>query len=253
MQPFKDAMLSGRVLAGTFQKTASHDVVEILSLSGLDFACLDAEHAPFGREQLDACLAVARARGFPTLVRTPDAQSAAVLQALDAGATGIVVPHVASAEQAEAVAKAARFGHGGRGFAGSTRWAGFATRPMTEVLAQSLDETVVIVQIEEPEAVEAAEAIAAVDGIDGLFVGPADLAVCLGTNDPTSPPVRTAMKHVGKACKQHGKAFMTFAPDTASAAELQALGVTMFFIGSDHGFMMSSARSAAASLHALDR
>jgi 2-keto-3-deoxy-L-rhamnonate aldolase RhmA len=252
MSTFKQTMLSGRILAGTFQKTASNDVVEVLALSGLDFVCLDAEHAPFGRQQLDACLAVARARGFPALVRTPDAQPAALLQALDAGATGIVVPHVASAEQAQAVAKAARFGHGGRGFAGSTRWAGFATRPMADVLAQSRDETVVIVQIEEPEAVEAADAIAATEGVDGLFVGPADLSVCFGTDDPTSAPVREAMQRVGEACKRHGKAFMTFAPDTTSATELQELGVTLFFVGSDHGFMMRSAGDAAASLHALE-
>lgn len=252
MSKFKQSLLSGQILAGTFQKTASHDVVEILSLSGLDFVCLDAEHAPFGRAQLDACLAVARARGFPALVRTPDSQPAALLQVLDAGATGIVVPHIASADAAEAVAKAARFGHGGRGFAGSTRWAGFATRPMGEVLVQSQQETVVIVQIEEPEAVDAADAIAATEGIDGLFVGPADLSVCLGTTDPTSAPVREAMRHVGEACKQHGKAFMTFAPTTDSAHELQNLGVSVFFIGSEHSFMMTMARHTAAALHELE-
>jgi len=45
---------------------------------------------------------------------------------------------------------------------------------------------------------------------------------------------------------------MTFAPDTTSATELQELGVTLFFVGSDHGFMMRSAGDAAASLHAPD-
>ena len=246
---FRARMLAGDALAGTFQKTASHDVVEVLSMSGLDFTCLDAEHAPFGRHELDACLAVARARGFPALVRTPSAEPSALLQALDAGATGVVVPHVDSATKAAAVAKASRFGHGGRGYAGSTRWAGFATRTMTDVLAQSVAETVVIAQIEEPEGVEACEAIAGIDGIDGLFVGPADLAVCFGTTDQGAAPVRDAMRTVGEACARNGKAFMTFAGSTAAAPALRELGVTMFFVASEHAFVMAGARAVADELH----
>ncbi len=246
---FRARMLAGDALAGTFQKTPSHDVVEVLSMSGLDFVCLDAEHAPFGRVQLDACLAVARAKGFPALVRAPSAEPSAILQALDAGATGVVVPHVFSADKAARAAKAARFGHGGRGYAGSTRWAGFATRPMGEILEQSVSETVVIAQIEEPEGVEACEAIAATSGIDGLFVGPADLAVCLGTTDQGSPPVREAMRTVGEACARHGKAFMTFAASAAAAPELRALGVTTFFVASEHAFLLAGARAVAEALH----
>ena len=246
---FRRRMLAGDTLAGTFQKTPSHDVLEVLAMSGLDFVCLDAEHAPFGRGALDACLAVARAKGFPALVRSPSAEPSALLQALDAGATGVVVPHVDSPAKAAAVAKASRFGHGGRGYAGSTRWAGFATRPMGDVLAQSRDETVVIAQIEEPEGVAAADAIAALDGVDGLFVGPADLAVCLGTTDQASTPVRDAMRTVGEACARHGKAFMTFAGSAAAAPALRELGVTMFFVASEHAFLLAGARAVADELH----
>ena len=253
MGEFKNVVQSGRVLAGTFQKTASHDVVEVLAKSGLDFVCLDAEHAPFGRHEMDACLAIARALAFPALVRVPSAEPAAILQALDAGAVGIVVPHVGTATQAASIARSARFGHGGRGFAGSTRWAGFATRPMSEVLEQSRSETLVFVQIEEPEAVEAADEIAAVEGVDGLFVGPADLSVCLGLTDPTAAPVREAMRQVGQACKRHGKAFMTFAPNADSGPELHALGVNLFFVASEQTFMLNAARANADALHALNQ
>lgn len=244
----RDRMRAGDLLAGTFQKTPTPDVFEVLSLSGLDFVCLDAEHAPFGRVQLDACLAVARAKAYPTLVRVPDGEPSTLLRALDAGATGVVIPHVFSAEKAAAVALASRFGHGGRGYAGSTRWAGFATRSMGDVLAQSREETIVIAQIEEPEGVEAADAIAAIDGIDALFVGPADLAVCLGETSIDAAPVRDAMRQVGEACARHGKTLVTFAASAASAGELRALGVTMFLIASEHGFMLQGARAAVAGL-----
>ena len=172
-------MLRGEILSGTFVKTPSHDIIEIMALSGLDFVTVDTEHAPFDRGRLDACLAVARALDFPVLVRVPSGDRQEILKVLDSGATGVVVPRVDSLEKAEEVARWSRFGHGGRGFAGSTRWAGFATRKMPEILAQSEEETVVVVQIEEPEGVDCCDAIAAVTGVDGLFVGPADLAAVM--------------------------------------------------------------------------
>jgi len=248
---FRARLLAGDTLAGTFVKTPAHDLVEVLMLSGLDFLCLDAEHAAFDRARLDACLAVTSARGFPSLVRVGAGSRQAIQQVLDAGATGIVVPHVDSAEKASLIAKAARFGHGGRGYAGSTRWAEFTTRKMPELLARSESETVVIAQIEEPEGVDAADAIAATPGIDALFAGPADLAVCFGERTLEGPKVREAMRTSAAAATRHGKAFVTFAPDTGSAAELRELGVTAFFIGSDHGFALDAARRAAADLHDL--
>lgn len=241
----RDRMLRGDLLSGTFLKTPSIQLIEVLAMSGMDFVCLDAEHSPFDRVVVDNCIGMANALDFPILVRVPDGSASATLTAMDSGAIGVIVPHVNTVEKARAIAQAARFGHGGRGYAGSTRWAGYATRPMTEVLAKSVSETVVIGQIEEPEAVDAIDEIAAVEGLDGLFVGPADLAVCYGKTDPAAPEVREAIGRVGAAAKTHGKCMITFAPNTSWVPDLKALGVTMFFVGSDHGFMLDGAKSVA--------
>ncbi|KUF10061.1 HpcH/HpaI aldolase family protein [Pseudoponticoccus marisrubri] len=250
MSTFKQRMASGEILAGTFLKTPAHEMIEVLAKSRLDFVCLDAEHAPFDRARMDACLAVARALDFPVLVRLPAGTPSEVLKALDSGAVGVVVPHVDSVDKAREIARAARFGEGGRGYAGSTRWAGFATRPMKDVLQQSLDETIVIAQIEEPAGVTAAAEIAAVDGIDGLFVGPADLAVCYGKTDMSDPQVREAMRQTGAVARDAGKAFMTFAANAGAAPALKEMGVTMFFIGSEHAFMLGGANAEADALKA---
>jgi len=250
-ESFKSRMLSQRPLSGTFVKTPAIEVVEILAKSGLDFIAFDAEHSPFDRGRLDACLAIARALDFPALVRVPTGSADEILKAMDSGALGVIVPHVDSVEKAQNIARWSRFGHGGRGFAGSTRWAGFATRPMQDVLDQSRNETVVIAQIEEPEGVDVVDQIGAVDGIDGLFAGPADLSVSLGATGPTSKPVRDAMRQIGEAAKASDKAYMTFAPDTSTLSELQELGVSMFFIASEHGFMLKTAKSVANDIQAL--
>lgn len=237
-------ILAREYLCGTFVKTPSVEMVELLAMSGLDFICLDGEHAPFDRFRLDACLAVARATGLPALVRIPEGSAPQVLMALDAGATGVVVPHCYSVERAQTVARAAHFGHGGRGYAGSTRWAGFTGKAMKDVLAMDAD-TVVLAQIEEPEGVEAAGDIAAIEGVDGLFVGPADLAVCYGKTDIDDPAVHEAMRRVGDAAAAAGKAAVTFAPGAASTPVLRDLGVTMFFIASEHSWILQGARATA--------
>jgi 2-keto-3-deoxy-L-rhamnonate aldolase RhmA len=241
----KSRMLAGDMLSGTFLKTPAFQLIEIFAMSGMDFIALDAEHAPFDRGTADACLGMARALNLPALVRIPDGSPAQILTMLDSGATGLIVPHVNTVEKAKDVAQAARFGHGGRGFAGSSRWAGYATRKMPDILQQSEEETVILAQIEEPEAVDAIDEIAAVDGIDALFVGPADLAVCYGLTDPAAPKVRDAIKRVGEAARTHGKCLVTFAPDTSWVPDLKALGVSMFFIASEHAFMLQGAKAVA--------
>ncbi len=240
---------AGQRLTGTFVKTPSYDIIEVLAMSGLDFICIDSEHAPQDRRATDACLSIARALGMPALVRVPEGTPAQILTALDSGAVGVVVPHVFNTERAVIASRAAHFGHGGRGFAGSTRWAGMGRHSMADVLAMD-DETVVLVQIEEPEGVDAAADIAAVEGVDGLFVGPADMAVCLGKTSADDPAVRDVMRKVAAAARGAGKGAVTFTGSAASVPELRELGMHMFFVGSDHAFMLASARKVAADLAA---
>jgi len=235
-------------LAGTFVKTPDVMVIEVLATSGLDFIILDGEHSGFDRGRLDACLAVARALDFPALVRISSGSEENVLMALDAGAVGVVVPHVDSLAKAQMLARAAHFGQGGRGFAGSTRWAGFATRPMGDVLDQDA-QTIVMAQIEEPAGVEACEEIAAVQGIDALFAGPADLTVGYGHRDLNNPDLPVALDRIGRACAAHNKGFVSWVPDAAKAAHWAAYGMNGFVVASEHSWMRQGAMAAAKGIH----
>lgn len=233
-------------------KTPSVDILEVLMLSGLDFVCLDGEHAPFEQAAMNACLAVSRAADFPVLVRVQSGSAENIGMALDLGACGVVVPHVTSAAVAADIARIGRFGPGGRGYAGSTRWAGFATRAMPDILAQSRDETLLIAQIEDPEAVDAADEIAATDGIDGLFLGPADLSVAYGKDHQDSQELISAMARTGSAARAHGKAYMTFVPDAARAAELREHGFGAFFVASEHAWILQGARATLAGIREIN-
>ncbi|AGI67187.1 HpcH/HpaI aldolase [Octadecabacter antarcticus 307] len=237
-------------LASTFVKTAEVTVIEVLATSGLDFIVLDGEHCGFDRGRLDACLAVCRALDFPALVRISSGTDENILMALDAGAVGVVVPHVDSVQKAQAIAKAAHFGRGGRGFAGSTRWAGFATRPMGDVLDQDV-QTIVMAQIEEPEGVEVCDRIAAIDGIDALFAGPADLSVGYGHRTQDNPDLPMALKRISQACADNGKGYVTWVPDAGKAAEWANYGMTGFVVASEHTWMRQGAAEAATGIHKI--
>src|SRR5476649_354689 len=69
---FKARLLARELLLGTFVKSTDHTVTEVLSRSGLDVLCFDAEHVPFGAARLDTCLLAARANGMPAIVRVAD-------------------------------------------------------------------------------------------------------------------------------------------------------------------------------------
>jgi 2-keto-3-deoxy-L-rhamnonate aldolase RhmA len=242
---FKAQLAGGAPLLGTFVKTPHPHIVEVLASSDLDCICLDAEHAPFDRGDLDLCILAARAHSLPVLVRTPSNAAHDILNALDCGADGVVVPHVRSIEEARAVAACSHYGRGAdvprRGYAGSSRAAGYGTRSIEQHIAASADRTVVIAQIEDLEALDCIDGIAAVDGIDALFIGRIDLTIALGCTSPDDPKVIAAVEHVLDAAVRAGRQVGMFTPKPADVPYWQEKGASLFLLGSDHGFVRAGA------------
>jgi 2-keto-3-deoxy-L-rhamnonate aldolase RhmA len=250
MVSLKQRIAAGDALLGTFVKTPHPHIVEVLASSGLDCVVLDAEHAPFDRRDIDACVLAARAGGLPVLVRTPSNAPDQILNALDCGADGVLVPHVRSAAEARAVAASAHYRPGGedqgRGYAGSSRAAGYGTTSMPDHKAASAARTVVVAQIEDAEALAEIDAIAAVPGIDALFVGRIDLTVSLGCESPDDPAVIAAVDRIIAACKAAGRPAGMFVSRSNDVAMWRDKGATLFLLGSDHGFVREGAKTLRA-------
>lgn len=242
----KAMIASGQPVLGTFVKTPHPHVVEVLASSGLDCICLDAEHAPFDRRDIDMCILAARVHGLPVLVRTASNAAHDILNALDCGADGVVVPHVRSAAEARAVAASAHYGRGGdlprRGYAGSSRAAGYGQKSIPEHIQVSAGRSVVIAQIEDLEALDELDDIAATDGIDALFIGRIDLTVALGTTSPDDPDVIAAIERILAATTAQGRPVGMFTPRASDVPEWLAKGARLFLLGSDHGFIRSGAQ-----------
>lgn len=247
-EPFRRRLLNGDLLIGTWVKTPSPIVCEVLGKTDLDVLCLDAEHAPFGRLELDACVAATRAAGLPSLVRVPSADPHDILNALDCGATGIVVPHVRTRDDAEAICQRSLYGPGGRGYAGSTRAADFGGRGIAEQMRASADQTTVIAQIEDVEALDAIDEIAAVERVDCLFVGRIDLTISLGRTDPSDSTVIKAVEKICAASTKAGKPVGMFVSSVEEAKQWIEQGVSLFLLSSDQAFLKAGARGLVAAL-----
>ncbi|NVO13371.1 MAG: aldolase [Rhodoplanes sp.] len=250
---FRQRLASGEHLVGTFLKTPTIHATEIIGALGFDFVVIDEEHAPFDRTAMDLALFAARAVGTAGLVRVASADPARLLSVLDLGATGVLVPHVASAAQARAAAAACRYRGGKRGYSGSPRSAGYGAGKMWATIDANDAATTVIAQIEDPEALDEIDAIATVDGIDALFIGRGDLTCAMGAAKNDAPEVRDAVDRIAAAARRAGKPVAVFVGGLAEATWLKERGATAFVVSSDQGFLRRAAAQALDEIAALGK
>ena len=236
----KQSLREKTPLIGTFLKTPSAMICEVLGRSDLDVICIDAEHSPFDRGDINDCVLALNHVGKPSLVRIPANRPEHILNALDCGATGILVPHVITGDDADTLAGNAHFGSG-RGYAGSTRAAGYGARKMAEHKVKSAETTTVIAQIEDAEALNNLDEILSTESIDAFFIGRADLSVSLGAESPNEPQVIEAVEMICRKGKEAGATIGMFTADLSELPKWRAAGASLFLLGSDHGFMLSGA------------
>lgn len=215
---------------------------EVLARTDLDLVCLDAEHSPFDRSDIDASIFAFRSAQMASFVRTQSAAPEQILNALDCGATGVVVPHVDSAAKALEIAKACRFGAGGRGYAGSTRAANYTGNTVTQNVENNVS-NVVIAQIEDIPALSEIDEIACVEGIDCLFIGMMDLTVALGCQSAKDTPVVNAALQICEAANNANRRIGIFVADLNDIPYWREKGVSLFLLSSDHGFILQGANA----------
>lgn len=228
----KAKLSEGKVVFGGIVAGYSPDVVELLAAIGYDFVMLDCEHGPMSVDQVEHLVRAAEAFGITPIARVPDHADATILRFLDRGVQGIIVPHVNTPEQAEAITRAARYYPEGHRGAASGRAHDYNVGVSRVESARWINaQTLVIPMIEETEAVKNLEAIMAVPGVDVLHVAASDLGQSMG-----NPPPAEVRQLMGRAV-QRIRAGGRFAgvggnspADAAGVAELIRLGATFITI-----------------------
>lgn len=247
MVTFRERLRAGDLLAGTWVKTPHPHVVEVLSLTSLDCLVLDAEHAPFDRAALDLCILAARAGGKTVLVRPQSASHEQILNALDCGADGVILPHIRTADEAADAVKACHYVSGGRGYAGSSRAAGYTGKGMARHREDAMGVTI-IAQIEDIEGVDNIDSIAAVAGIDALFIGRADLTISYAAETPDDAIVVEAVDRIVAAGKAAGRTTGMFLGRNGDVPMWRKKGASLFILGSDHDFLLQGAAKLAEAI-----
>lgn len=245
---FRDRLSGGERMLGTFLKSPGPHATEILGDVGFDFVVVDAEHAPFDRGDIDLIALAGRAAQIDVLVRVQSADPVEILSALDCGATGVLVPHIADAGTAQAIVAAARYGGGTRGFSNSPRAGGYGRRGFRDHIEQADATVVVLAMIEDIAALDHLDAIFAVEGLTGAFIGRGDLSAQLGVGAPDAPEIRHIVERIVAASKRHGLPLLAHvgAVDAPDALWLHSLGVSSFIVSSDQGLMRQAALASVS-------
>ena len=254
--PLADTLAAGRLgLSIIVKQVASADIAIAARTCGYDAINVDLEHSVISESAAAQICITALNVGITPLVRVPSHDAHYANRILDAGAMGIVAPHVNSADEARAVVRACKFAPlGERSVAGSWPHLGYQAFPADAVRRLFNATTTVIVMLETPEAVERADEIAAVPGVDILHVGATDLCDAMGIPGQFSDPqIERAFQRVVDACRRNGRfagaGGLGTVPDVMQ--KMVRLGVRFVTAGNEWAFMLAAARQRATLLRQM--
>ncbi len=249
MNRIREKFLNHELSVGTFTQLTSTVAVEALGRTGLDYVLIDTEHSAVGIEFLSSAITAADAAGIVPLVRINDIARSKVLQPLDYGAQGLIVPAVETVEQVRRLVEYAKFPPvGNRGFC-PTRDGGYGYDEVsmqgTDVyFAHANQETLLIPQCETVGCLDHIEEITTMDGVDGIFVGPFDLSIALGRPMAFDcDEMRAALDRILNACHKNNKMAFIFCGDAQAAKARAAQGFDSVTAGLDIMALVDSYRA----------
>lgn len=218
-------------------------MAELLSRMEVDWICFDLQHGLMDYSDLTRLLPAITGVATTPLVRVAANQPDQIGKALDAGAQGVIVPMVNSADDARRAVAACRYPPQGSRSCGPMR---DALLEGMGYLATANEQVACLVMIETQEGLRNLEEIAAVEGVDGLFVGPMDLCYGLGLTPGsfTDPAFSAAIGDILKACKQNDLAAGIFGINGELAANAIQNGFDFASIGTDISFIRNGALQA---------
>jgi len=251
----KRQLAEGRLAIGMGLRLArSVDIATIAKTCGYDWLFIDMEHNSMDVDTAAQISMAALPVGITPIVRVPGKEHHHASRVLDAGAQGIVVPHVDSVEEAEravAYCKYPPIGH--RSAMGALPQYGYRSVPIGEALGAANSETLVVVMLETPAAIAQADAIAAVPGVDVVLIGTNDLCAEMGIPGQFADArVEAAYRSVTAACRKHGvHPGMGGVYDPKLMERYIGMGMRFILSGGDLSFLMAGARQRADFLHGL--
>lgn len=252
----KQRLQAGQIATGFgLSRLRTVDAASIAHACGFHWLFIDLEHTSIDVDVASQISMAALNSGVTPLVRPSSKNPHHMTRLLDGGAMGVVVPHVDTPEEAEAIVAACKYppvGH--RSMYGVLPQLGFAALPAEQAIEILNDTIMVVVMIESPTAVANAEAIAAVAGVDGLLIGTSDLTAESGIPGQLDhDKIKAAYQSVIDACRKHRKIpGMGGVYSNPLLEHYIQMGMRMILAGSDVSFMMGAAKQRAEFIQNLE-
>ena len=243
--PIRATLAQGKASIGSWLNLASPVAAEVMAAAGYQWLTVDAEHAAFDLGHIAHTFRAIESRGAIPLVRAWDHDSVTMGRLLDAGAWGVIIPHVSTPEQVEKLARALRYPPRGTRSVGTGRCVTLAP----DYRQTFNDEVLCIPQIEDMEGIENAAAIASVEGVDIGFLGPGDLALDMGV-EAGHPDHEAALQHFREGCRDAGVPSGIPTRDVASTRQRIEQGFQFIDLGNDLRFLEVTAQQTLAQAQA---
>jgi 2-dehydro-3-deoxyglucarate aldolase/4-hydroxy-2-oxoheptanedioate aldolase len=236
---FRDKLHRGQVCLGTVVTFTDPAVTEALA-EGLDFLWLDAEHGALSIDQVQGHLLAARASGAAMLVRVAWNDPVLIKPVLDAGADGVIVPLVRTADDVRRAVAGCKYPpEGVRGY-GPRRPSHYGRRGGPDYIRAANAAVLTVVQVEHIDAVNNLDDILAVPGLSALLIGPQDLAGSLGhAGEPRHPEVLRAIDTIlAKAGRAKMPVGLATGCETEEFVSWVRKGVQWLTVGGDFWLMV---------------
>ena len=223
----KGKLATGQRVCGVLLDFNNPELLELFGHLGYDFVFIDGQHSGLTVETARQLIRAADASGLSTLVRVARNDASVILEYLDMGAGGIIVPNITTRADVQAAVAATKYPPAGRrGGFGRSRAANYGvTQSQQEYFTLANDETLFVPLIEDEAALEHLAEICGAPGVDVVLIGPGDLALSMGMPGGWSAaPVQEAVERIRSAAAAAGKPAMIAALDAADGRKLYRQG-----------------------------
>lgn len=226
----KKRIAEGKPSYGVISPTVDPTICEYIGLSGFDYYMIDGEHGAITPSDVVNLVRACELTDCTPLARIRSVDQKLILQYMDAGVMGVMMPTINTVEDVEQLVTAIKYPPKGNRGLGPIRAADYMQGKMSqlEYVNFANEQTLVLPQIETMECVRNLDAICKVEGVDGFIIGPRDLAMSMGFYDgPGHPEVKAMLDEIFEKILANGKFFGTVAGTAEQADALIEKGASM--------------------------
>ncbi len=226
----KKRIQEGKAGLGVISPTIDPTICEYIGLLGMDFYMIDGEHGAISASDITNMVRACELRNTTPLARIRSVDAKLILQYMDAGIMGVMMPTIDNADDVKTLVEAIKYPPMGKRGLGPVRASDYMQGPMNQAdyVSFANEQTLVMPQIESLECVKNLPELCKIDGVDGFIIGPRDLAMSMGYYDgPAHEEVRKVLDEIFDTILESGKWFGTVAGNAEGAEALITKGASM--------------------------